>query len=65
MDDPILKHLADLQRIESGQWLAAQARRWTCACGARFSWYETTCPKCGAALDSYGPDPIIQPPPAP
>ena len=57
---PIVEQLAALARTDPRSWLAVQAARWTCACGAPFSWYETTCRQCGAPLDSYGPDPIIE-----
>ena len=51
---PVLEQLGDLARKDPGQWLDEQAARWTCGCGARFSWYETVCVQCGAALDSFG-----------
>jgi hypothetical protein len=55
----VLVHLERLavQGIEA--WLAEQAQRWTCRCGAAFSWYEEVCHHCGASLDSYGPDPSV------
>jgi hypothetical protein len=51
---PILEQLGDLARKDPGQWLGEQAGHWTCGCGAQFSWYETVCAQCGAALDSFG-----------
>lgn len=57
---PIVEQLAALARTDPITWLAGQAARWTCACGAPFSWYETTCSSCGAPLDSYGRDPTIE-----
>jgi hypothetical protein len=56
---PILEQLGDLSRKEPERWLDEQAARWTCECGAPYTWYETTCTRCGAALDSFGPDPLI------
>jgi len=53
----VLDNLEALKTLGPERWLAEQERRWRCACGAPFSWYETHCPRCGAALDSYGPDP--------
>jgi hypothetical protein len=45
--------------VEQGpdRWLDDQVRRWTCECGAQFSWYEACCADCGADLASYGADP--------
>lgn len=34
-------------------WLVQQQKRWTCKCGMRFSFYETTCIKCNRPLNSY------------
>jgi hypothetical protein len=53
----VLVHLEDLIAKGSDRWLADQAQRWTCACGAGFSWYEVLCHCCGAPLSSYRPDP--------
>ena len=53
----VVRNLENLQAEDPERWLAGQAKRWTCGCGTRFSWYEVHCPACGAALDSYGPDP--------
>jgi hypothetical protein len=50
---PILQQLEDVKRKGVGQWLAEQKARWTCACGAPFSWYETVCQRCGKDLNSY------------
>jgi predicted amidophosphoribosyltransferase len=55
--------LAQLERLRTqgvDAWLTEQAQRWTCACGAHFSWYEASCSNCGAPLESYGPDPTVQ-----
>jgi hypothetical protein len=53
----VLSQLDDLRAKGPDRWLAEQEQRWTCECGARFSWYETVCHRCGAPLASYGPDP--------
>jgi hypothetical protein len=53
----ILDNLTSLKGKGPDRWLAEQERRWTCACGAKFSWYEAVCRNCGASLASYGPDP--------
>jgi hypothetical protein len=56
----VLAQLEELSVKGSDRWLAEQAQRWTCGCGARFSWYEEFCARCGAPLDSYGPDPTTR-----
>ena len=46
--------IASLKRVrEVGEalWLEEECRRWTCACGAKRSWYLQECPKCGRAHD--------------
>lgn len=53
----VLIQLEDLKVKGADEWLAEQAERWTCGCGAGFSWYEESCHRCGAPLPSYGPDP--------
>jgi hypothetical protein len=53
----VLAHLEDLKTKGAERWLAEQAQRWTCQCGAGFSWYEVFCHHCGTSLLSYGPDP--------
>jgi hypothetical protein len=55
----VLAHLEELSAKGTRTWLAEQAQRWTCRCGAGFSWYEEVCHHCGAPLDSYGPDPTV------
>jgi hypothetical protein len=62
--DARLPTLAERGDMGVVQWLTDQAERWRCACGAGFSWYETRCQQCGAALSSYGRDPAL-PEPAP
>jgi hypothetical protein len=58
----VLLQLEELAAQGTGPWLAAQAARWRCTCGAAYSWYETTCQDCGARLPSYGPDPTAPEP---
>ncbi len=53
----VFVNLAELVAKGIGDWLVEQAARWTCECGTGFSWYESSCPHCGTALSSYGPDP--------
>jgi hypothetical protein len=53
----VVANLEDLNDRGVRRWLAEQRRRWTCACGLPFSWYETHCHGCGAPLASHGPDP--------
>jgi hypothetical protein len=50
----VLINLEELKVKGPDRWLAEQAERWQCGCGARFSWYETTCVQCSAPLASYG-----------
>jgi hypothetical protein len=56
----VLDNLAALKELGPDRWLAEQERRWTCECGAGFSWYETACRNCGRPLASYGPDPRVR-----
>jgi hypothetical protein len=55
----VLANLADLKANGAERWLVVQAQRWTCSCGAGFSWYEVLCDCCGAPLPSYGSDPAV------
>jgi predicted amidophosphoribosyltransferase len=51
---PILASLDDLNRLGPDAWLEEQQVRWQCsACGAAFSWYDSACPNCGQAVDSF------------
>lgn len=50
----IFDQLEELRAKGSDSWLAEQEQRWRCQCRAGFSWYEETCRRCGALLDSYG-----------
>ena len=54
----VVKNLRDLMAKGSDSWLAEQRMRWTCGCGARFSWYERSCHLCGVPLNSYGEDAV-------
>ena len=51
--------LANIRRIEQvgkRAWLAEQRKTWQCpTCNEPFSWYRSTCAKCGAALDPLKP----------
>lgn len=53
----VLENLAALAEQGPDRWLADQVQRWTCECGAQFSWYEARCADCGADLAAYGSDP--------
>jgi hypothetical protein len=55
----VLAHLEELKIKEPDQWLAGEALRWKCGCGASFTWYEVSCQHCGAPLASYGTDPSM------
>jgi hypothetical protein len=55
----VLAHLEALRAMGPDRWLVEQAQRWTCRCGAGFSWYEARCHRCGAPLPSYGSDPAV------
>lgn len=57
----ILTQLERLREAGPERWLAGQARRWQCACGESYTWYEETCHHCGAPLSSYGADPTLKP----
>jgi hypothetical protein len=57
---PILGQLQELKAQGPERWLAGQVGRWTCTCGTPFSWYEEFCRRCGAPLDSFGPDPTLR-----
>jgi hypothetical protein len=46
-----LGNLDGLRKVGASTWLAEQVARWTCACGARRSWYLRKCPRCGNALE--------------
>ena len=49
----VLALLEELREQGPECWLARQAKRWQCQCGACFSWYEERCHQCGASLSSY------------
>jgi hypothetical protein len=48
-----LENLRRLGDVGTPAWLAEQRERWTCACGAKRSWYIDTCPKCGVHLPNH------------
>ena len=57
----IVENLRALKDRGQDEWLQAQALRWQCStCGAAFSWHESTCHVCGAAVASYGTDVLVQ-----
>jgi hypothetical protein len=41
-----LGNLRRLREVGEAAWLAEQRARWTCACGARRSWYLRDCSRC-------------------
>jgi hypothetical protein len=48
--------LASLRRIGdagASAWLSEQEAQWTCACGAKRSWYIDECPKCAVRLPNH------------
>jgi hypothetical protein len=49
----ILTQIEQLNLLGPERWLAEQAHRWTCVCGATFSWYEERCQNCGVKVNSY------------
>lgn len=49
----VIANLEELVAKGPDQWLSEQEQRWRCECGAAFSWYESHCASCGAALQSY------------
>jgi hypothetical protein len=48
-----LENLRRLVDVGAPAWVAEQATRWACTCGAKRSWYIDACPKCGAHLSSH------------
>lgn len=49
----VVSNLETLKLQGADQWLAEQQKRWRCACGTGFSWYEKSCHNCGEELNSY------------
>ncbi|MBN1121900.1 MAG: DUF3795 domain-containing protein [Anaerolineae bacterium] len=48
------QQMADIRAMGVDAWLAGQDRRWRCpTCNARFSWFDSTCPNCGAKTRSW------------
>ncbi|MBN1423947.1 DUF3795 domain-containing protein [Candidatus Fermentibacteria bacterium] len=41
-----IENIETLNRMGTQAWLVDQATRWSCACGARLSWYARECPRC-------------------
>ncbi|MEI6157456.1 MAG: DUF3795 domain-containing protein [Atribacterota bacterium] len=51
----ILDNMKDIMEMGSEKWLKTQDEQWTCpSCGTSYTWYETTCHRCGDPLESYG-----------
>ncbi len=48
-----IANLREVRKIGEAPWLKLERERWTCACGARRSWYLKTCPKCGRPLHDH------------
>lgn len=49
----ILKNLDFIRGKGINKWLEEQEARWSCPnCGAKFSWYDQVCKKCGEKLYS-------------
>lgn len=47
----VLQNSKRMLDIGVDRWLEEQRVRWSCpSCGASFSWYDTACKSCGAAL---------------
>lgn len=42
-----ISNLTRLAEVGEEAWLREQEQRWTCACGARLSWYRKECGLCG------------------
>jgi hypothetical protein len=49
----VLDNLEHLKTTTPEKWLIEQEEIWKCKCGAKYSWYEATCLKCGSRLPSY------------
>jgi len=43
----LIGNLKRLREIGEALWLEEERRGWTCACGAKRSWYLNECPGCG------------------
>ena len=41
-----INNLRKLRKVGEESWLADQAKRWECECGAKLSWYLKKCTKC-------------------
>ncbi len=47
----VLKNLETIKGMGLNAWLLEQKKRWSCpGCGARFTWYDEVCRKCGVKL---------------
>jgi hypothetical protein len=46
-------NLQTIRRCGMASWLDEQRRRWACPdCGTSFTWYQHTCTRCGANLET-------------
>ena len=54
---PVFAQLEEMREKGPETWLRENKEKWTCSCGARFSWYEVHCRACGEPVNSFGPDP--------
>jgi hypothetical protein len=48
-----LDNLRRVRDVGVPAWLAEQEAHWTCACGAKRSWYIDKCPRCGIRLPNH------------
>ncbi len=47
----IFRNLRSIEEKGLAAWLAGEDARWSCPrCSRRYSWYEESCPDCGASL---------------
>ncbi len=50
-------NMESIRRSGLTKWLETQEQRWRCgSCGASYSWWDETCPRCGQAVASYKAD---------
>ena len=42
-----IANLKEIASLGEPAWLELQKKKWSCACGAKLSWYLKSCPKCG------------------
>jgi hypothetical protein len=50
----VMNNMKFIKREGLTKWLDVQEQRWRCAlCGTAHSWWDETCPHCGAVVASY------------